>query len=158
MTLALVRLDDRLIHGQVVIGWVNALGATRIVVVDDRVAANTWEQDIYRLGVPAGLTVEFHAVAAAAKGIDDWAARSERFIVLVADVGSAARLCELTDTVSVLNLGGIHDGSGRVQRLPYIYLSEDEASRLKSVAEAGVRVEAQAVPTERPIPLDEVLG
>ena len=66
MTLALCRVDDRLIHGQVVIGWGIPLGVEHIVLVDDTVAANDWEQDIYRMAVPAGITVEFAGPAEAA--------------------------------------------------------------------------------------------
>ena len=46
MSIVLVRVDDRLIHGQVVVGWVQALGAQRIVLVDDEVSANAWEREL----------------------------------------------------------------------------------------------------------------
>ena len=72
MSLALVRLDDRLIHGQVVVGWGHALGADRILLIDDHVSSNEWERELYRVGVPPGLEVEFSSVADApeAKAIE----------------------------------------------------------------------------------------
>ena len=65
--LLLCRVDDRLIHGQVVLGWGRPLGLDRIVLVDDEVAANEWEQELYRMAVPAGIEVIFASVAGAAK-------------------------------------------------------------------------------------------
>ena len=158
MSLSLVRLDDRLIHGQVVIGWVQALGATRIVVVDDRVHANTWEQEIYRLGAPAGLGVDFESVDEACERMPDWLKVPERVIVLVGDVGTTVRLYDGCDGITVLNLGGVHDGVGRRQRLPYVYLTDDEAQQLRELSARGVQITVQAVPTESPVPLEQVLA
>ena len=54
MTLVLCRVDDRLIHGQVIVGWGQPLGIQRIVLADDDVARSEWEQDLYRMAVPQG--------------------------------------------------------------------------------------------------------
>lgn len=152
-----MRLDDRLIHGQVVIGWVQALAATHIAVVDDRVHANPWEQQIYRLGVPAGLGVSFDAVEGASERMAEWIRVPERVIVLVGDVDTTVRLCAQCDAIAGINLGGVHDGVGRHPHLPYVYLTDEEAEQLRELGRR-VRITAQAVPTEAPIPLDKVLA
>ncbi|NIM52063.1 MAG: PTS transporter subunit IIB [Gemmatimonadales bacterium] len=157
MSISLVRVDDRLIHGQVVVGWVQALGAKRIVLVDDAVRANEWEQELYRLGVPSGLKVEFKSVDEAADAVMEWAGASERTIVLVADVTTIVRLCGRTDIIEQVNIGGLHDGTSRSQRLSYVYLSEHEAKELSRLDEGGVKVTAQDVPTARVVPLRELL-
>ena len=59
MSLALVRLDDRLIHGQVVVGWGQPLNVAFIILVDDEVRDSAWEQDLYRMGVPPSIEVVF---------------------------------------------------------------------------------------------------
>ena len=66
MALELYRIDDRLIHGQVVVGWGQPLDLGFIVLVDDEVAASDWEQELYRMGVPPEMDVYFDAVEAAA--------------------------------------------------------------------------------------------
>jgi len=157
VSLSLVRLDDRLIHGQVVIGWVQALAATHIMVVDDRVHANEWEQEIYRLGVPAGLGVSFESVDDAHTRVAEWLKVPERVIVLIGDVATAAQLCDGCDAIKKLNLGGVHDGVDRRQRLRYIYLTDEEAEQLRDLRDTGVTVTAQAVPTESPVSLEQVL-
>ena len=60
MTLELYRIDDRLIHGQVVVGWGQPLDIDFIVLVDDTVATSDWEQELYRMGVPPEMDVYFH--------------------------------------------------------------------------------------------------
>lgn len=156
MTLSLVRVDDRLIHGQVVVGWGQALGATQIVLVHDQIAANTWEQDIYRMGVPPGMTVEFVPVAEAARRLPEWEASPRRTMVIVGDVATALELCRLAPQLKRLNVGGIHQGPERRQRLPYVFLSDAEMQELRRLSQDGVEVVAQDVPTARPVPVTEL--
>lgn len=157
MSIALVRVDDRLIHGQVVVGWVQALRAKRIVLVDDDVRADAWEQELYRLGVPPDLAVEFASVDEAAQRVSDWEESKQRTIVLVGSVDTVARLCRQTQVISRINVGGVHDTRGRSQRLSYVYLSEAEARQLSELIEQGITVTAQDVPTARKVPVEDLL-
>ena len=70
VTLVLNRIDDRLIHGQVVVGWGQPLDVGFIVLVDDAVAESDWEQELYRMGVPPEMEVRFHSAAEAAPLLD----------------------------------------------------------------------------------------
>ena len=70
MTLVLYRIDDRLIHGQVVVGWGQPLDLRFIVLVDDEVASSDWEQELYRMGVPPEMEVHFHSATEAAPLLD----------------------------------------------------------------------------------------
>ena len=155
MSIVLVRVDDRLIHGQVVVGWVRALGAARIVLVDDGVAENEWERELYTLSVPPGLAVEFATVEQAVGQFADWIAAPERTILLVGDVDTIVRLCHRSGEIKQVNVGGLHDATARSQRLEYVYLSDEEAAELRKLNENGVEVTAQDVPTARPVPLGE---
>ncbi len=62
MSVLLYRIDERLIHGQVVMGWGPQLDVEHYVVVDDELAASEWEQDLYRLGLPDTATADFLTV------------------------------------------------------------------------------------------------
>ncbi len=157
MPVTLVRVDDRLIHGQVVVAWVKSIGAKRIVVVDDDVAQSEWQRELYTLGTPPDLEVEFVSVAGAPDRMDQWANSSRKTIILVANVNAAVRLCEAVPSITSINLGGLHDGTGRVKRLPYVYMSDEEASQLKALRTGGVKISAQDVPSARAVPLEEIL-
>jgi PTS system mannose-specific IIB component/fructoselysine and glucoselysine-specific PTS system IIB component len=155
MSLKLVRLDDRLIHGQVVGGWGNALAADHILLIDDDVAANDWERELYAMGVPPDMDVEFSTVEDAGSALERCATSKQRTIVLVGDVGTLQSACVASELVRRVNIGGIHERTGRTKRLPYVFLNDEEAAQLRSLAESGVEVTARDVPTTKPVPLSE---
>jgi mannose/fructose/N-acetylgalactosamine-specific phosphotransferase system component IIB len=155
MTLALYRIDDRLIHGQVVVGWGQPLNVSFIVLVDDEVRSSDWEQDLYRMGVPPSIEVRFASVEEAAQELSAWEADPRVGILLVGDIDTAVALAERAPQVRRLNIGGVHHRAGRTERLRFVYLTDDEARKLRALAARGVDVTAQDVPTARPVPVGE---
>ena len=109
MSVVLCRVDDRLIHGQVVVGWGQALKLQRIVLADDEVARSEWEQDLYRMAVPTEFEVVFVTVAVAATRLAEWGGDARRTAVLVGSIDAAAQLYHADPAVARrINLGGIH--------------------------------------------------
>lgn len=158
MALELFRIDDRLIHGQVVVGWGQTLDLGFIVLVDDEVAASDWEQELYRMGVPPDMDVYFESVESAAAKLASYRADPRPGLLLTGDIDTMASLVDATgDGISAVILGGIHHRAGRVQRLRYVFLSPDEEAALRKLVKHGVVVTAQDVPAARPLSLDEVL-
>ena len=156
MSLALFRLDDRLIHGQVVVGWGQPLNVGFIVLVDDEVRNSAWEQDLYRMGVPASIEVVFASIAEAARGLSEWEADARVGFLLAGDIDTMAALVA-TGQVRQVNIGGIHHRVGRTERLRYVYLTDEEAGKLRAMASHNVQVTAQDVPTARAVPIGEFL-
>jgi PTS system mannose-specific IIB component/fructoselysine and glucoselysine-specific PTS system IIB component len=157
MTLVLHRIDDRLIHGQVVVGWGQPLDVGFIVLVDDVVAASDWEQELYRMGVPPEMEVYFHDAEGAAAALPRYRADARPGILLTGDVATMLRLVERTGAIGAVNVGGIHHRADRVQRLRYVFLAPEEERALRAIAGHGVAVAAQDVPSARPVPLDDLL-
>ena len=153
MSVLLYRIDDRLIHGQVIIGWGRPLGIDYILLVDDDVRASPWEQDLYRMGVPAGIEVIFASTAEAADRMAGLMAGESRGIVLAGEIRTIVDLTRAGVPIGQLNLGGIHHKPGRTERLPYLYLSDDELAALRNLEATGVDVTAQDLPTAQPVPL-----
>lgn len=159
MSIALLRVDERLIHGQVTVGWGARLKPSRYVVVDDRVAEAEWEQELMALGAPEGVEVEFHSVATARVRLERWASQGERVVLLTRDVESMLRLArEGRLEGREVNLGGIHDAPGRIQVLPYLFLGDDERAQIRELAREGVRVTAQDLPASRRRPAEDLLS
>jgi PTS system mannose-specific IIB component/fructoselysine and glucoselysine-specific PTS system IIB component len=157
MSIALARIDDRLIHGQVVIGWGVPLRVGLIVVVDDGVAANDWEQEIYRMAVPDTVAVEFVGRDQAAGRLGQWAADSRPVFLLTSDPDTMAALVTAANgAIRRVNLGGIHSGPGRRARLRYVYLTDAELSSLRRLEQQGAVITAQDVPGATAVPLREI--
>ena len=157
MGIELYRIDDRLIHGQVVVGWGQPLDIGFIVLVDDDVAASDWEQELYRMGVPPDMEVFFESVDSAAEHMSRYRADQRPGILLTGDITTMRRLIDAAGGITAVNLGGIHHRTGRIQRLRYVFLAPDEERALRDLATAGVAITAQDVPAAREVTLDELL-
>lgn len=152
MAIVLYRVDDRLVHGQVVIGWGRPLGIGQIVLVDDDVAGSDWEQELYRMAVPAEIELRFARVADVAAQGAGWAADPRPTILLTGDIATMAAVCHAMP-VGRVNLGGLHHKPGRSERLPFIFLAEDDLRQLQQLEREGVQVTAQDLPTSSPVGL-----
>ena len=157
MTLLLYRIDDRLLHGQVVVGWGQPLDIDFIVLVDDTVATSDWEQELYRMGVPPEMEVYFLTADDAIAAIPGYRADTRRGLLLTGDIATMRRIVDGAG-VETVNIGGIHSGAGRVQKLRYVFLSPDEERQLRDLAAHGAKVTAQDVPGARPVALDDLLA
>src|SRR5688572_18181788 len=113
VALELYRIDDRLIHGQVVVGWGQPLNLGFIALVDDEVAGSEWEQELYRMGVPPEMDVHFTTPEGACRQLEQWQADERPGILLTGDIETMRRLIELCPSVKAVNLGGIHHRAGR---------------------------------------------
>jgi mannose/fructose/N-acetylgalactosamine-specific phosphotransferase system component IIB len=156
VSLVLFRIDDRLIHGQVVVGWGQALDLGFIVLVDDVIADSEWERELYRIAVPPGIDVYFHTLASIGAAMSRY--RSDpRPGILLTGTAETMRVLAEGGGIPAVNVGGIHHRPDRTQRLRYVFLSTDEERALRDIAARGIPVSAQDVPSARPVPLDELL-
>lgn len=157
MPISLLRVDERLIHGQVVVGWGVPLGLERFLVADDALADSPWEQELYALGVPESAEARFDAVDETRTRLAEWESDPCRTAILLRSVASARRLAEGGALAGrALNLGGVHYASGREALLPYLHLSPQELTALAAIAGGGCEVFAQDLPSGRRVPLTEL--
>ena len=157
MPIVLCRIDDRLIHGQVVLGWGRPLGVQRIILVNDQVAASSWEQDLYRMAVPGEIDLEFASIAEASARLAGWRDDALRTLLLTGDIPTMLAL-QAADgqALHAINLGGLHHRPGRRQRLPYVYLTDEERAELVALEQRGAEVSAQDVPTATAVALQDI--
>ena len=158
MSIQLVRLDDRLVHGQVVAGWVKALLLTGIVVVDDEVAQNPFQESLMRMAVPEGIDVEV-LTADKCNGLYGRLEESPRkTIVLFSQVEDVFELFSRNEfPLQVLNIGGVSFTEGREQLAESLFLSDVEIQILADMANAGVEVELRPTPFDRGHSFHELL-
>jgi len=149
---ALHRIDDRLIHGQVLVAWGARLDPARIWVVDDGVAASEWERELFREAAP-GIEVRVASVAEAAAAHAGEAEAPRVAFLLVRDLDTARRLAEAGARVAEWNVGGLHYAPGKEKVNDYVYLDERDRESAKALLAGGARLIVQDVPASRPLPL-----
>lgn len=152
--ISLVRVDNRLIHGQVVEAWLPSLKVSRVVVADDEAASSPLVRAAMALAVQSAIQVQIERLA----DVDFTLISKDgvRTLVLLREVTAVpfARVRGLV--LEHLNLGNVHFGTGRRQVSASVFLAEEELRLLQQLAAEGVRVEARAVPTERPVELADL--
>ena len=159
MGIVLLRVDERLIHGQVTVGWGTELRLGRYVVVDDELPGRSLERELYTLGVPDAAVAEFRTVADAADRLRGWEGDEVRTALLTRDLDHMVRLAAGRALEGrTVNLGGIHHAAGRSRILSYLFMCEADLERLRGLREEGVSVAAQDLPGSRRVRGREILG
>jgi len=149
MTVVLARVDDRLIHGQVTVGWSERLRPDRIVLADNAIAADPWQSRVYASTVPPHIAVSVQSVAKAAARLRGDAAAAERVILLTGSPGAMVDVVRSGAPVGRVNVGGLHYAPGKREMLPFVFLDRTELGALRRLRELGVELFAQQVPGGR---------
>jgi len=153
----LFRIDDRLIHGQVVIGWASALNSKSIILCDNSVYNNEWEKELYLSCAPDYLKTTIFDVA----GIIDFLKNTDKdlskTIILVNGPEVIEKISEAGIELKNINVGGMHFREGRKNYLPYLYLSDHEINSFKRCMAKGINFECLDVPTGNKVNLKNVL-
>ncbi len=150
--IVLTRVDNRLIHGQVIEAWLPHLKVERVLVADDEAAHNALMQAAMKMAVPAKVEVRIAPLERA-----DFAAAAldaVRTLVLIRDVKGVLRARELGLPQGPLNLGNVQAGAGRKAVTRFVFLSADEVADVKRLAAEGMPVSFQAVPLEKALGLE----
>ena len=155
--LELVRIDDRLIHGQVVTAWLHAYASVRhIIVVDDKTSGDPFMRKMLALLVPAGITIEVLDVDAAVRACEKNLDRPS--MMIVKDPLTIKRLVDAGVDIDFVNVGGMGMSAERTRLFQNVAASPQERDILRELVERGVRVEIQIVPAQRKVDVSQLLG
>ncbi len=145
------RVDNRLVHGQILEVWVPKLSAEVIVVADDEVATNTLMRSAMQIALPRQMRLLVARVEDVAAAVQD--AGPGRALVLFRDIKEAVRAHDAGLAFTALDVGNVHFMPGRKPITPSIYLAQDEIEALGKLAATGVQVEIRTLPSDRPLSL-----
>ena len=157
MPLSLVRIDDRLIHGQVVLGWARYLEPDRIVVANDRVALNPRERKVFALGVPTEIKVSFLTLEETTVELLNNLFKNESVIMLFESVQDVVSVVERGVQFDQINVGGLHYREGTEELLPYVFLSEEDRRLLRELVKKGITLLAQDIPGNTPTVINSMV-
>jgi mannose/fructose/N-acetylgalactosamine-specific phosphotransferase system component IIB len=157
MDIQLIRIDDRLIHGQVVIGWAGHLKTKQIILCEDSVAKNDWEKELYLSIVPENIKAKIMTTNELAEYLKDSHLDLKKTIILVNSPRVIEKLIQLGTPINKVNVGGIHFKDGRRKILNYLYLDEDEIASFKRCIDKGVEFDCQDIPLCKRTPLGKLI-
>ena len=150
----LVRIDFRLIHGQVITKWSNKISATRIVVVNDALSKDEFMADIYVMAAPPGMTVDVIS-------IDDFVANANggeydkgNVLVLFRGIEDCKSVVDKGIIYKQVQIGGLGSGNGRTSVVKGISIDEKDVQDLLSIQDTGAEVTFQVTPEEKKLSLD----
>lgn len=149
MSLVLTRIDNRLIHGQVLESWVPYSGADCIVVANDEVAQATFQKTLMAAAVPKGIKVLIDSVENVAQVFKSHDLDGCKVLLLFASSGDAVRAHRSGVGFTALNLGNMHGGEGKVRYSCTIALDPEDVVNFEHLEAEGVRIVCQCVPPDR---------
>ena len=142
------RVDNRLVHGQIVSAWIPHLRLQRFVVVQDGLPTDPLRMQMLRMVIPKEIQFDALSLADAPRWLNAKRFGRDRTMVLIESIADAVRLFEAGHAFPTLNLGNVHHGPGRVAITPAVYLGDAEYADLRTLTRRGVRVEVQSLPSE----------
>jgi mannose/fructose/N-acetylgalactosamine-specific phosphotransferase system component IIB len=141
-----VRVDNRLLHGQVVQFWIPHLGVENLIVADDEVASSDSLQTIYRMALPKMVALDVVRVKELKSVLEHLPPLSN--MVLIRSVASIASVVNAGADISAITIGNVHAAPFRTRVTDAVYLSDEETEILCRMTEQGIRIEIQTFPGE----------
>lgn len=153
----MIRIDDRLIHGQVVVGWCSKMRPDRLLLCDDEVAASEWEREIYEEAA-CDYEVTICTTDEAVRLLRDRKLQQQNVFLIVSSPKTLVRLIELGLKFEKVVVGGMHHEPGKRKILDFIYINEADLESFRFLVEHDVALECRDLPNCRPIDLAERLA
>lgn len=151
MNINVFRIDDRLIHGQIVTKWIKDAAAKMIMVVDDKAAGDKTQQMILKFAVPSGIKLEILSKEDAVKRINEDQSNTN-VLMLVRNPKEANALVEMglkIDRIIIGNISNSKSEVGRTKLLDYIYVEPGDVEAIRSLDSKGIKLEVKAIPEEK---------
>ncbi|WP_270998454.1 PTS sugar transporter subunit IIB [Listeria seeligeri] len=145
-----LRVDHRLLHGQVAVSWFNALDVNTILVANDGVAADDFRKSAIRLAKPEAAKLVMKSIDESIASINSGVTDKYNLLVVVESVGDAYKLIKGTNgKILMLNLGGTKQREGTTNFSKAINLTAEEVEKLQELQKDAIDVFMQQVPNEK---------
>ena len=148
-----MRIDDRLIHGQIVTAWISGSKANTIMVADDKAAKDSLQQTMLKFAVPSGIKLIINSIEDAAKTLNDPLIK-EAVLLIVRNPKCAYELLLKGVSVQSVNVGNISNSKsekGRKKLLQFIFVEPEDVEYLKKIYDMGIKLDVRAIPNDKSI-------
>ncbi|RGT73111.1 PTS mannose/fructose/sorbose transporter subunit IIB [Ruminococcus sp. AF18-22] len=153
----LMRVDERLLHGQVAVTWVGNVNATSILIANDEVVENEMAKMALKMAKPSGMKLAIRSIEDGAALLNDPRSQQINIFVIVKTIQDAVRLCKKTEGIKKVNIGGVKKKEGSKLIAAAVHVNDEDIRSLKELGELVDEVEFRMVPSDSAKTLDEVL-
>lgn len=152
-----LRVDDRLLHGQVAVAWTNYYKVDTIVIANDKLITDQTMQMAFKLAAPPEVTLSMKSLDGAVAVINNPKHAARTIMVIAKDMKDAEYLCEKTgDAVKDILIGGLRSGEGKKQIDMNSYMDADDVAAMDRLTQRGITVVMQAVPTSKKLSAEDI--
>ena len=144
----LVRVDHRLLHGQVVFIWTASIGVDCILIANDDVANDPIQKGILKLSQPTGVKLIFKSVKDSIEALNSGITDKYNLMIITSNVDDGYELASKVEQIRSLNLGNVKLRENTHNLSKLVHVTDEEEKKLKALAAAGIEVEIRAVPND----------
>lgn len=148
MPILLARIDDRLIHGQVVVGWAQTLKVEHIVVVNDEIVNNDMQKFLFRMATPSDINLSIFTIQQTAEKIKNRSFDNENVMLLFKSPEDVYKLLKSGGRIGEVNVGGMHFANDKIQLFDAIFVDNFDIEMFEKIKQFNVTLEVRMVPTD----------
>jgi fructoselysine and glucoselysine-specific PTS system IIB component len=153
----LIRIDDRLLHGQVAFTWTPALGADCIVVSNDKVANDEFLKMTLNLAKPASAKLLIKSLADTVAFLNDPRSQSLKILIIINAVKDASILANEVSEIKSVNFGGIRTKEGARSISKAVAVTGQDILIIKEMLGKGIELEVRQVPTDKKVLIESLI-
>lgn len=157
MKIALLRVDERLIHGQVTMGWARSTGANLLLAINDKVAGDAFQKNVMKMAAPPGVDIQIVSVEEAVRNLQNNSYANNTILLLVRNPIDVVRLIELGVDIKKINIGGVRQPGANIKLTKEVQATPEELEAWKKLDELGIKMEVQWLPGQGITNLNEIV-
>lgn len=143
-----VRVDHRLLHGQVAFTWVKSTGSNCILIANDDVAKDKFRMSALRMAAPSNTKMVIKSIDDSIDAILSGSTDKYQLFIITESIKDANELSKKIDSIKSINIGGVKAEDGKKQISKAVFVSEEESSLIREMNDRGIHVEIRMVPDD----------
>lgn len=148
MTIKIVRIDDRLIHGQIVQGWLKTINVDKILIVSDEVANDEMQQVLLSMAVPSSVKLVIKNIKDASYEIANEVYEKDNLMILFSNPQDIVKMIDNGIKFQSINIGGMHYAHGKKQLLSNLSVDKNDVEAFLKLIGCGIELETRALPQD----------
>lgn len=155
---SLLRIDERMLHGQVAMTWVSQVSPNAILIANDDAASNEMSKMAFKMAKPAGVKLAIKSIEDAAALLNNPKSKEVKIFVITRTIADTVRLVRQTKEVHKINIGGVKKREGAKQISKTTFLNDEDIANLKELASYVDEIEIRMVPSEQKVDVSKIIN